>query len=94
MVPIRAQVPPCSKPAREKGCGVPPPNVNVPPAKVELPVFLTVRVSGLLVVLIAMLPKASVLGDTVAVPGLTPVPLSATGEPVTVAFAVMVIVPE
>jgi len=86
--------PACRMLAREKGCGVPPPKVKVPPVRVVVPVFVIVRVRELLVTPVALLPKARVVGETVAVPGVTPVPLSATGEPVTGAFAVMVIVPE
>lgn len=89
-----AQVPPADPAGRENGCGVPPPKVNEPPAKAELPVLVTVRVSALLVVPVAQFPKASGLGETLAERvAAVPVPLSETGELVTVAFPVMVTVP-
>jgi hypothetical protein len=64
--------------------------VNVPPAKAELPVFVTVRVCAELVVPVAQFPKDNGLGVTVAVcVAATPVPESATGEPVTVTLPVI-----
>jgi hypothetical protein len=79
---------------REKGCGVPPPKVKLPPVRALLPVLITVRFNGLLVVPVAQLPKANGLGATVARwVAATPVPLRFTGEPVTVTLAVMVSVP-
>jgi hypothetical protein len=66
----------------EKGCGVPPLKVNVPPARGELPVFVTSRARTLLAVPIAQMPNASGLGDTLAVRvAAAPVPLSETGDP-------------
>src|SRR5439155_1541247 len=50
--------PPCAAVALEKGCGVPPPKVAVPPDSATLPVLVTVRVNALLVVPVAQLPKA------------------------------------
>jgi hypothetical protein len=82
--------PACRMLARAKGCGVPPPNVKVPPVSVVVPVFVTVNVRELLVTPVALLPKASVLGDTVAFGGAMPVPVSVTGEPVTAGLALIV----
>jgi hypothetical protein len=88
------QVPPAPPAGRAKGCGVPPPKVNVPPASAWLPVLVTVNVSALLVVPVAQLPNAKGLGDTLAVKvAAIPVPLNVTGEPFTVALPVMVAVP-
>ena len=73
-----------------KGCGVPPPKVNVPTLNPELPVFVTVRFMGLLVVPVAQFPNASGLGETVAVKvGVEPVPESDTGEFVTATLPVI-----
>jgi hypothetical protein len=73
---------------------VPPPKVKVPPARAELPVLVTVTVRALLVVPVAQFPNASGFGVTVArCVAATPVPLSETGEPVTVTFPAMVAVP-
>jgi hypothetical protein len=84
------QVPPAVPVGREKGCGVPPPKVKAPPARAEFPVFVTVRVSGLLVVPVAQLPKASEFGVTVAVCVATTLfPVRETGEPVTVTLPVI-----
>jgi hypothetical protein len=92
-----AKVAPHVPPAVPVGCensAVPPPKVKVPPARAELPEFVTVSVRALLVVPVAQLPKASGLGDTVAVwVTAAPVPLSETGEPATATLAVMVAVP-
>jgi hypothetical protein len=69
---------------------VPPPKVKVPPARAEFPVFVTVRVRGLLVVPVAQLPKASELGVTVAVcVAATLFPVRVTGEPVTATLPVI-----
>lgn len=77
--------PPCKAVARENGCGAPPPKVNVPPARATLPVLVMVRVLGPLGVPMAWLPNASVVGLTEnALTAGTLVPVSATGEPVTV----------
>lgn len=51
---------------RVKGCGVPPPRVNVPPARAVFPVLVTVRFSVGLVVPVAQFPKASGDGVTLA----------------------------
>jgi hypothetical protein len=61
-----------------------------------LPVFVTVTVIAALVVPTAVFGNASEVGVTVAVrvTGTTPVPLRLTGEPFTVALAVIVAVPE
>ena len=80
---------------RENGCGVPPPNVNVPPARAAFPVLVTVSGNGAEVVKVNQLPKLSAVGDTVAVRVTAePVPLSETGDPVTIALAAIVSVPE
>ena len=79
---------------REKVCGIPPPNVNVPPASATFPVLLTVSVSGAEVVAVNQLPKLSAPGDTPAdCVVAAPVPLSETGDPVTLTLAVIVSVP-
>jgi hypothetical protein len=73
---------------REKDSGVPPPKLNVPPARAVLPVLVIVSVSGAEVVPVTQFPKLSVPGDTLAVlVDAEPVPLSETGEPVTVTLA-------
>jgi hypothetical protein len=80
---------------RKNGCGVPPPNVNVPPARAAFPVLVTVSGNGAEVVSVNQLPKFSEVGDTVAVRvTVEAVPLSETGDPVTVTLAAMVSVPE
>src|ERR1700730_9880912 len=86
------QVPPAAPPGREyREMAL---KVKVPPAKATLPVLVTVRFRALLVVPIAQVPKANGLGATVAErSGATPVPLSATGDPVTATLARMVTVP-
>jgi hypothetical protein len=78
------QVPLAAPVGRENGA--PPTTVNVPPARAVLPVFVTVSVFAPLVVPIAQFPKASGPPVTVAVSicGMA-VPLSGTGEGVTVA---------
>src|ERR1700682_3114346 len=73
--------PPCAAVALEKGCGVLPPKVKVPPASCTLPTLVTVRVNALLVVPVAQLPKASGFGLTEAlVSGATVFPVIVTGE--------------
>src|SRR5256885_15018936 len=61
---VAAQVPPAAPPGREKGA--PPTTVNVPPAKAPVPVLVTVTVRAELVVPVAQLPNANVLGETLA----------------------------
>ena len=79
---------------RENGCGMPLPNVNVPPANAVFPVLVTVSSIGADVAPVNQLPKARDAGDTLTVNvAAEPVPLSDTGEPLTVTFAVMVSVP-
>src|SRR5258708_38458188 len=63
--------------------------VKAPPAKGPVPVFVTVRFMGLLVVAVAQFPKASGLGVTEAVSvGARPVPFNETGETATNPFEV------
>src|SRR5215472_4655689 len=90
-VPV-AQVPPADPVGLETGWGVPPPNVNAPPVNAALPVFVTVTLMPLLVVVVAQLPKFKVVGDTVAllITGM-PVPLRETGAPLTVPELVLMV---
>ena len=72
------------------------PKVKVPPVKATLPpvVFVTVSIFAELVVPTGTLPKARGLGLTLAVgAGGVPVPLRATGEPLTGTLPVMDSVP-
>lgn len=79
---------------REKGCGVPPPNVNVAPVNPVLPVLVTVTSIGAEVDPVNQLPEASDAGDTLAVNAAAElVPVNETGEPVTVTLAAMLSVP-
>jgi hypothetical protein len=79
---------------REKVCRVAPPKVNVPPASAVFPVLVTVSVSGTELVAVNQLPKLSAAGDTLAdCVTAAPVPLSETGDPVTLTLAVIVSVP-
>lgn len=76
---------------RENGCGVPPPNVNAPPAKAPDPVFVTVRVKAALVAPTVVFGNASDVGLTLAVKvAAAPVPVNCTGEPVMGALPVRV----
>ena len=68
--------------------------MKVPPASAELPVLVTVRVFAALLLPVGQTPKASVVGVTVAVcVAARPVPVRATGEPVTATLPVIVTVP-
>jgi len=68
--------------------------VNVPPARAVFPLFVTLTGNVVEVVSVNQFPKFSELGDTVATKvAAVPVPLSATGEPVTVTLAAIVSVP-
>lgn len=91
---VAPHVPPAAPAGRENGCGVPPPNVNAPPARAVLPVFVTVKVSAELAIAVGQVPKASEPGATEAVrtAGM-PVPLNEIGDPFTLAPAVMLTVP-
>lgn len=84
---VVVQVPPAAPVGLENGCGVPPPKVNDPPASATFPVLVTVKVIGPLVVPVAQLPKASGVGETVAVlTAAVPVPVIETGAPFTLAL--------
>ena len=68
--------------------------MNVPPARAVFPLFVTLTGNVVEVVSVNQFPKFSELGDTVATKvAAVPVPLSATGEPVTVTLAAIVSVP-
>jgi hypothetical protein len=85
---VAVQVPPAAPAGLAYGPVKVAPKTVAPAA----PVLLSVRVCAALVEPIAWLPNASDVGVTLSA-GARPVPLNATGEPVTVTFAVMVAVP-
>src|SRR5438309_2571534 len=78
---------------RENGCGVAP-KVKVPPARAPVPVLVTVRGSGLLVVPVAQLPNASGFGVSVVVSVAAAAPVSSTAPASTELFALRLTTPK